>query len=66
MSVEKERNLMLTLLKDGLTGENTSAASNNVDYKKLFETVDKHSVNMLCFEGAKHIIDKIPRDVYFD
>ena len=66
MSVEKERNLMLTLLKNGLTGENTSAASNNVDYKKLFETVDKHSVNMLCFEGAKHIIDKIPRDVYFD
>ncbi|MEE1003403.1 MAG: nucleotidyltransferase family protein [Acutalibacteraceae bacterium] len=66
MNIENEKKLMLTLVKNGLNGENESAASNEIDYKKLFEIADKHSVNMLCLDGAKHIVDKIPSDIYYD
>ena len=66
MSFENEKKMMLTLVKNGLTGQNESVVTSDIDFNKLFEMIDKHSVNMLCLDGAKNCIDKIPSEIYYN
>lgn len=66
MSFENEKNMMLSLVKNGLSGQNMSVEATDIDFNKLFELIDKHSVNMLCLDGAKQFIGKMPYDVYYN
>ena len=66
MSFEREQSILLNFLKNGLNGEKCSLENEKIDFEKLLKITDNHSVNMLCFDGAKEIIHLIPKDVYFD
>ena len=66
MSLSNIDKLLLKSVKTALNEEKNDNITNEIDFAKLFNIADKHSVNMLCFEGIKDELDSIPKAVYFN
>ena len=66
MSLSNINNLLLESIKTTLTEDKINVDTNDIDFAELFNVADKHSVNMLCFDGIKDKINLISQDVYYN
>ena len=66
MSLNNINKLFLDSLKTALTEEKLDFNMKEIDFNDFFNVADKHSVNMLCFEGIQDYISSLPQDIYYN
>ena len=66
LKLSLEEIVMLKLINNSITNKIEKIDIQDVDFEKLFKTVDEHSVNMICFDGVSNLKDSLPQNVYFD
>ena len=64
MALSVEKQVLISLLKHTLIGDNSLINNDNADDSELFEISDKHSVNMLAYESTKYLSKPLSADTY--